>query len=533
MQAAPVITSSPVIGGGALALADALGVVLDALEQRAAQPGFVGAAVRRRDGVAIGGQEPVGIGGPGHRPLRRAVDADLAGAAGENVGMDQRRAVDGGGEIVLQAVGEMEGRLLRHALDAAQELLGAAPADLDAAEQIGLGARHLEHALRLEMRLGAENLRIGPEADLGAAPVGHAAELFQLALRLAALEHHAMERLLARDLDFHALGQRIGDRDADAVQAARGLVDLGVEFAARVQRAHDHFERGLFREFRMRIDRNAAAVVGDGDEVTTADGTLILASDNAYLYKNIESGLAIARTLDPASNVTAQKRMVELAGTADRRDPRPRSRRVHAIQTGDAERRQAHSIAYRPANSRTIDWLTVALTHNSPAVTAAIVLKTAQPTRWPVTSIGWRADLAWAASVHAFGFALEDDDHVLREQTFSGAAYSDTSAVFAGTCTADPIVDATAMNQALAGKADSERAQRDLVRRVLDRDDVRRWRRVWGSASTMPAPPWQRSAERSSVRWPRTPAPWKPRRFREAPGPSRFHSRSPCCSSSS
>jgi glyoxylase-like metal-dependent hydrolase (beta-lactamase superfamily II) len=52
--------------------------------------------------------------------------------------------------------------------------------------------------------------------------------------------------------------------------------------------------------------------------VTTPEGTLILASDNAYLYKNIDSGLAIAQTLDPASNVAAQKRMVELAGNANR-----------------------------------------------------------------------------------------------------------------------------------------------------------------------------------------------------------------------
>lgn len=35
------------------------------------------------------------------------------------------------------------------------------------------------------------------------------------------------------------------------------------------------------------------------------------------------------------------------------------------------------------------------------------------------------------------------------------------------------VVDAAAMRQALAGKADSESAQRALVRRVLDRADVR------------------------------------------------------------
>ena len=35
------------------------------------------------------------------------------------------------------------------------------------------------------------------------------------------------------------------------------------------------------------------------------------------------------------------------------------------------------------------------------------------------------------------------------------------------------IVDAAAMDQALAGKAETERTQRDAVQRVLDRDDVR------------------------------------------------------------
>jgi hypothetical protein len=35
------------------------------------------------------------------------------------------------------------------------------------------------------------------------------------------------------------------------------------------------------------------------------------------------------------------------------------------------------------------------------------------------------------------------------------------------------VVDSAEMNQALEAKADSERAQRDLVRRVLDRADVR------------------------------------------------------------
>ena len=180
--------------------------------------------------------------------------------------MNQRGAGERLRQIILEPVGEVERRLFGHVLDAAQQFLGARPADFDAAEQISLRARHLEHALGLEMRLGAENLRVGPEAHFGAAPVRRLAGFLQFGLRLAALERHAVELLAARDLDLHALGQRVRHRNADAVQAARGLVDLGVEFAAGVQRAHDHFERRLVLEFRMRIDRNAAAVVGDGDE---------------------------------------------------------------------------------------------------------------------------------------------------------------------------------------------------------------------------------------------------------------------------
>ena len=92
MQPAPTITSSLVIGAARLPWPDALGVVLEAAEQRGAQAGLVGAAVRRRNGVAVGVEEAVGVRGPGHRPLHRAMRAGLAGAAGEDVRMHQRRA---------------------------------------------------------------------------------------------------------------------------------------------------------------------------------------------------------------------------------------------------------------------------------------------------------------------------------------------------------------------------------------------------------------------------------------------------------
>ena len=51
--------------------------------------------------------------------------------------------------------------------------------------------------------------------------------------------------------------------------------------------------------------------------VRTAVGTVVIASDNAYLYENLDRGVPITQTLDPASNLAAQRRMVQLAS-----DPR-------------------------------------------------------------------------------------------------------------------------------------------------------------------------------------------------------------------
>ena len=51
--------------------------------------------------------------------------------------------------------------------------------------------------------------------------------------------------------------------------------------------------------------------------VKTSAGTVVIASDNMYLYENLARHVAIAQTLDAASNLRAQERMVTLAS-----DPR-------------------------------------------------------------------------------------------------------------------------------------------------------------------------------------------------------------------
>ena len=47
--------------------------------------------------------------------------------------------------------------------------------------------------------------------------------------------------------------------------------------------------------------------------VNTAAGTVVLASDNMYLYENLDKHVPIAATLDAASNLRAQDRMRDLA----------------------------------------------------------------------------------------------------------------------------------------------------------------------------------------------------------------------------
>jgi glyoxylase-like metal-dependent hydrolase (beta-lactamase superfamily II) len=51
--------------------------------------------------------------------------------------------------------------------------------------------------------------------------------------------------------------------------------------------------------------------------VTTAGGMVVLASDNVYLYENLEKHVPIAATLDADSNLRAQDRMKQIAGGAE------------------------------------------------------------------------------------------------------------------------------------------------------------------------------------------------------------------------
>ncbi len=97
------------------------------------------------------------------------------------------------------------------------------------------------------------------------------AEVLELLDGRAADEALAVEPPPACHLDLERLGQRVHHRDADAVQAAGRVIDLGVELPAGMKGGHDHLQRRLRLELRVRVDRDAAAVVGDGDEAVLLD----------------------------------------------------------------------------------------------------------------------------------------------------------------------------------------------------------------------------------------------------------------------
>ena len=135
--------------------------------------------------------------------------------------------------------------------------------------------RQLAQALRQRVIVvfqHSENFAVRNEVNLGAALLGRA-RLFQLGdghtLRVALLKH----RTIAPNLQVELMAQRIHARDADAVQSAGNLVGGAVELAAGMQDCHHYLgcRYALAVQVHL-VDRNASAIVDDGDGVVEADG---------------------------------------------------------------------------------------------------------------------------------------------------------------------------------------------------------------------------------------------------------------------
>ncbi|MEP7383036.1 MAG: N-acyl homoserine lactonase family protein [Gemmatimonadota bacterium] len=92
------------------------------------------------------------------------------------------------------------------------------------------------------------------------------------------------------------------------------------EVAAMYRRLFDagriHFVEGDSAEIRPGIRAYTGGKHTFASEyvsVETPSGTVVIASDNAYLYENLERSRPIAQTLDSLSNLRAQRRMLQLA----------------------------------------------------------------------------------------------------------------------------------------------------------------------------------------------------------------------------
>src|SRR5262245_6858467 len=185
-------------------VAGKLPIGAQAPDEPSAQACLVGAAVWRRDRVAIRAQETIGGRDPGDGPFERAVPFRLLDPACEHILGDGLLALDAACEEILEPAGEVEHRTLRRLAVAAKQRLRARPADLDAAKEIGLRARHAEQTRRRKCGIFTENLGIWPETDARAAAVLDRSEVLKRTIGNATRVGLAVELLPASNLDLHA-----------------------------------------------------------------------------------------------------------------------------------------------------------------------------------------------------------------------------------------------------------------------------------------------------------------------------------------
>ena len=114
-----------------------------------------------------------------------------------------------------------------------------------------------------------EHLGIGLERNGRARVVGRADD-GHLLRDLAAGEFHLVDVAVFVHLHRQPFRQRVDNARADAVQTAGNLVASAAELAARVQHGVDDLKRGAAR-LRLNVDRNAAAVIHNGDGVALVD----------------------------------------------------------------------------------------------------------------------------------------------------------------------------------------------------------------------------------------------------------------------
>ena len=144
----------------------------------------------------------------------------------------------------------------------------------------GIEERELAQPMlqRREVELGhGEGFRSRQERHLGAAPAGGIAGHRQRGLAASPSRNSMTCSWPSRQIvSLSQARQRVDDRDADAVQAARNLVGVLVEFSAGMELGHD--DLGRRHAFALvDVGRDAAAVVAHGHRAVGVerDGHLV------------------------------------------------------------------------------------------------------------------------------------------------------------------------------------------------------------------------------------------------------------------
>src|SRR5206468_3468799 len=144
-------------------MSDQLAIGADTARERLAQPGLMRAALRRRNRVAIGMAEAVlFLFWPDDRPFHVASPGAAIrefGAAEKRLWRQQRPVGEARGEEIAEPVRKMQPGFLRYAVGPRHRGV-AAPANLDATEEIRLRARHAVEERRAERGVG-KNFGIG------------------------------------------------------------------------------------------------------------------------------------------------------------------------------------------------------------------------------------------------------------------------------------------------------------------------------------------------------------------------------------
>ena len=145
----------------------------------------------------------------------------------------------------------------------------------EAAIQEGHLAQTLRQCVEVIFSRG-EDGTVGQEVDT-CAPLLGGSGFLELAGGLAFGVSLLPCETIAPDFEIEFFAERVDAAHADAVQSARNFVSRGIELTAGVQGGHDDLRSGNFFAVDIHVvDRNAAAVIDDGDGVVEMDGNFDL-----------------------------------------------------------------------------------------------------------------------------------------------------------------------------------------------------------------------------------------------------------------